>query len=68
MLIGNASDLHKLVAERPNLSATVPIEPGKPILLSVGDEVVSPSETASAHKYKTREKCTVQESNLPPPW
>jgi integrase/recombinase XerC len=37
---------HKLVPESPNVSAPVPIEPGKPILLTAGNEVVSPSESA----------------------
>jgi hypothetical protein len=51
VLIGDIADSHihslKLVAESPNVSATVPIEPGKPILLTAGNEIVSPSESAS---------------------
>ncbi len=40
-------DSHKLVGESPNVSAAVPIEPGKPILLTAGNEVLSPSQTPS---------------------
>ena len=51
VLIGDGSDsqIHsqKLVPERPSVSATVPIEPGKVILLTAGNEVVSPLESAS---------------------
>ena len=51
VLIGDGSDSHihsqKLVPESPKVSATVPIEPGKVILLTAGNEVVSPAESAS---------------------
>ena len=51
MLIDEGSDSHihsqKLVADSTKLSPTVPIEPGNVILLTAGDEVVSPAESAS---------------------
>ena len=51
LLIGDGSDsqIHsqKLVPERPSVSATVPVEPGKVILLTSGNEAVSPAESAS---------------------
>jgi integrase len=50
VLIGDGSDSHihsqKLVPEGPSMSATVPIEARKPILLAAGNEVVSPAESA----------------------
>ena len=36
----------KIVPDRPKVSPTVPIEPGKVISLTAGNEVVSPAESA----------------------
>jgi integrase len=50
VLIGDGSDSHihsqKLVPESPKVSATVPMKPGKAILLTAGNELVSPVEGA----------------------
>jgi integrase len=40
-------DSRKLVPEGPSVSATVPLEPATPILLTAGNEGNSPSESAS---------------------
>src|SRR6266566_2337342 len=51
VLIGNGSDSHihsqQIVPDSPNVSPVVPIEPGKVILLTAGNEVVSPAESTS---------------------
>lgn len=51
VLIGGGSDSHihsqKLVSDSPKVSPAVPIEPGKAILLTAGNELVSPAESAS---------------------
>jgi len=39
-------DSQRLVPESPKLSPVVPIEPGKAILLTAGNELVSPAESA----------------------
>ncbi len=50
VLIGDRSDSHihaqQIVAESPKVSPAVPIEPGKVILLTAGNEAVSPAESA----------------------
>ena len=49
-LIGGSADSQidsqKLVPERPSVSVSVPLKPANPILLTAGDQVVSPSESA----------------------
>ena len=40
-------DSQNLVSESPEVSRAVPIKPGKVILLTAGNEVVSPAESAS---------------------
>ena len=40
-------DSQKIVSEGPTVSATVPLKAADPILLTAGDEAVSPSESAS---------------------
>jgi len=51
LLIGSSSDSHihsqKIVSDSPKVSATVPIKAGKVLLLTAGNEVVSPAESAS---------------------
>ena len=51
VLIGEQSDSHihsqELLPDSPKLSPAVPIEPGKVILLTAGDETVSPAASAS---------------------
>jgi integrase len=51
MLVGDGSDSHihshKLVPESPSVSASVPIEAGKVILLTAGTEAVSPAKSRS---------------------
>jgi integrase len=51
VLMDDSQDSHihsqPIVPERPNLSPVVPVEPGKVILVTAGNEVVSPAETAS---------------------
>ncbi len=60
-------DSQKLVSESPNVSPTVPMEAGNVILLTAGNEIVSPSERHTCPaKSRTVRKCTVQESNLQP--
>jgi integrase len=43
-------DSHKSVCDSPAGSVVVPVEPGKPIFLTTGNEVVSPLRGASAPK------------------
>ena len=46
------------------MSPTVPIKPGNVILLTAGNEIVSPAESASVPQSpKALESATVQESN-----
>ena len=70
VLIGDDSGSHihsqELVSESPKLSPAVPIEPGNVILLTAGNEIVSPAESVCPAKSETARKCTVQESNLQP--
>jgi integrase/recombinase XerC len=59
-LIDGDSDSHihsqQLVPERPNMSATVPIETGKPIVLAAETEVIRPAKSASVPQSLESEK------------